>query len=513
MYLIGLDFGTTNFKALLYGADGKIVRQATVPTPTHYTAKGFAEYYPEELFERVLTILAALLDGFPHKDAIKALSFASMAETGVALDGHGKPLAPAIAWFDRRTMGIAEEIAKRYDPYEIYKIAGMQLSHVPSVCKIIWEKQHLPKIHKQTRQWVFVCNYLAYRLSGELCTDPSQACRSMAFDIYDGSWSKKICSWMDIDPNLFPPIRETGEPMGDLLPDISKKLGLKRSVRVVLGGHDHPCGALSTGLKENGIFINSSGTVDSVLTLIDPCNIDRGMFDLGIGCGRFFVPETYYAMGGIQSAGRSVQWFAENFFEEITERSEDRYQKMNDEIEVVSVGSDGVIFIPHLRGSIVPHQMPFARGGFLGLRETHGRGHMARAIYEGLSMEYRIILDRLEELLKTSFPDMRCFGGGSQNPSWIQIKAHVLNRPMIVYETKENTGLGAAILAGIGCGLYRDIENAFQQIHYKTSVIEPDADKAARYESLYHAVYRPMFQHLKQINRMIENHLSEDMNR
>ena len=113
MYLIGLDFGTTNFKALLYDADGRIVRQATVPTPTHHNAKGFAEYYPEELFDRVLSILAVLLDGFPHKDAIKALSFASMAETGVALDGHGKPLAPAIAWFDRRTLSIAKEIAEK----------------------------------------------------------------------------------------------------------------------------------------------------------------------------------------------------------------------------------------------------------------------------------------------------------------------------------------------------------------------------------------------------------------
>jgi xylulokinase len=218
-------------------------------------------------------------------------------------------------------------------------------------------------------------------------------------------------------------------------------------------------------------------------------------------------------MGGIQSAGRSVQWFAENFFKEVADQTEDRYRKMNDETEVVSVGSDGVLFVPHLRGSIVPHQMPFARGSFLGLREIHGRGHMARAIYEGLSMEYRIILDRLEELLNTTFPDMRCFGGGSQNPSWIRIKAHVLNRPVIVYETKENTCLGAAILAGVGCGLYRDLEDAFQQIQHKTTIIEPDPEKAARYETLYQDVYRPMFQHLRNINRMIENHLNEEMNR
>ena len=509
MYLIGLDFGTTNFKALLYDADGKIVRQATVPTPTHYNAEGFAEYDPEELFDRVLSILAALLDGFLHKDAIKALSFASMAETGVALDGHGKPLAPAIAWFDRRTLSIAKEIAERQDPFEIYKISGMQLSHVPSVCKILWEKKHLPDVYKNTHQWVFVCNYLAYRLSGRICTDPSQASRSMAFDIHAGTWSHKICSWMEIDPGILPPVIDAGEPIGELLPEISSKLGVRPSLQIVMGGHDHPCGALSTGLRERGSFINSSGTVDSFITLIDPKRIDRGMFGLGVGCGRFFIPDTYYAMGGIQSAGRSVQWFADNFFADDENRPGDRYRLMNVKVDEAPAGSKGVIFIPHLRGSIVPHRMPYARGGFLGLRETHGRADMARAVYEGLTMEYRIVFDQMEALLNTRFPDIRCFGGGSQNPSWISIKAHVLNRPLNVYDTQENTCLGAAVLAGIGSGLYRDLEDAYSQLRFNQTVVEPDPALASRYETLYQEVYRPMFEHLREVNRMIERHSSK----
>ena len=311
---------------------------------------------------------------------------------------------------------------------------------------------------------------------------------------------------MNIDPGIFPPVKESGEPIGELLPDISSRLGVRRSVQIVMGGHDHPCGALSTGLKAKGNFINSSGTVDSFLTLIDPKHIDRGMFDAGVGCGRFFIPGTYYAMGGIQSAGISVQWFADNFFVDIEGQPKDRYLMMNDETDAAPAGSNGVIFIPHLRGSIVPHQMPFARGGFLGLRETHGRGDMARAVYEGLSMEYRLIFDRMEELLNTTFPDIRCFGGGSQNPSWIKIKAHVLNRPLIVYETKENTCLGAAILAGVGCGLYKDMEDAFRNLNYNNIVVEPDPETATRYESIYREVYRPMFQHLRKINRMIERH-------
>jgi xylulokinase len=183
----------------------------------------------------------------------------------------------------------------------------------------------------------------------------------------------------------------------------------------------------------------------------------------------------------------------------------DRVACMNSEIETVPVGSDGVVFIPHLRGSIVPHRMPAARGGFLGLREIHSRAHMARAIYEGLAMEFRLIVDRLGQHLKVHFPDIRCFGGGSQNAAWVQIKADVLNKPVVVYQTRENACLGAAILAGVGCGLYSSIEDAFAQILHQTSMVEPEPEAVRRYASLYGKVYEKMFEHLREINALIQD--------
>lgn len=512
MYLIGLDFGTTNLKALLYEADGNIMGSLVEPTPTHYNANGFAEFYADEMFEHVISLLEKLLSSFTRKQDIKAISFASMAETGVALDRNGRPLAPAIAWFDHRTIGIAKSIAKTHNAFEIYQVTGMQLSHVPSLCKILWEKKHLPEIHRKTHRWLFLCNYIIYRLTGECVTDPSQACRSMAFDIHSGEWSESICTQMGIDPAIFPPIKETGQPIGKLLPKVSSQLGLKQSIAVVVGGHDHLCGGLSTGLKQKGILINSSGTVDAALTLIDDSNIDRGLFDLGIGCGRFFIADTFYTMGGIQSAGRSIQWYADHFFPEINGSIAERVQSMNSELKAVSLGCEGVLFVPHLRGSIVPHRTPAARGCFLGLQEIHSRAHMSRAIYEGLAMEYRLIVERLEELLGVDFPDIRCFGGGSQNLPWVQAKANVLNKPIIVYKTQENSCLGAAILAGIGCGLYESLADAFTQIRHRKSTVEPEPGKTGGYEQLYGNVYRPMFGHLKEINRLIQDNLNVKVN-
>ena len=194
----------------------------------------------------------------------------------------------------------------------------------------------------------------------------------------------------------------------------------------------------------------------------------------------------------------------EDFHPTTANRIADRVACMNTEIDTVPEGSDGVLFIPHLRGSIVPHRMPAARGGFLGLREVHSRAHMARAVYEGLAMEYRLIVDRLGEILALDFADIRCFGGGSQNAAWVQTKANVLNRPVIVYQTQENTCLGAAILAGLGCGLYSSLGDAFSQIRHPRSTVEPEPEKARRYEPLYQNTYQPMFTHLKEINRLIE---------
>ena len=506
MYLIGLDFGTTNIKGLLLDENGRILRQASRPTPTRFMPDGQAEFLPDELFAEMMTVLGRLASDFPHKKDIRALSFASMAESGVPLDRDMRPLAPAIAWFDQRTVPVAREIENRLDPLEIYRITGMQVSHLASLCKILWEKKNRPEVHRKTHRWVLVCNYLTFRLTGECRTDPSQACRTMVFDIRNGAWSEEMCRLNGIEPDIFPPVMETGRPLGTLLPEIAAELGLDRSLIVVQGGHDHPCGALSTGLNAQGTLCNSSGTVDNALTLIDGDLVDRTLFDMGLSCGRFLLPDTFYTTGGLLSAGRAVEWFAQNFYQETDSDGARAYQTMMAEADQAAAGSRGVLFVPHLRGSIVPHKTPYARGVFLGLRDIHQRAELARALFEGLSLEFRLVIERLEKALDRHFGEIRCFGGGSQNRVWLQIKADVWNRPLKVYRTKENTGLGAAILAGMGSGLYTDSNEAQEHIHHEVEVVEPNQDRTGLYDALYREVYVPVFQHKREIDALMEKY-------
>jgi xylulokinase len=177
----------------------------------------------------------------------------------------------------------------------------------------------------------------------------------------------------------------------------------------------------------------------------------------------------------------------------------------------IEIGSNGLFFIPHLRGSLVPNKFPAARGSFVGLNDRHTRAHLARGIVEGLAMEYRIVIDRIEDALQNRFDEVSCFGGGSQNRPWVQVKADVLNRPLRVYKNQENTGLGAAILAGIGSGVYRDWEDARDRVTHEVEMVEPDQKRAEQYESLYENIYATLFKHKKNIDMLIERHRETGM--
>ena len=177
---------------------------------------------------------------------------------------------------------------------------------------------------------------------------------------------------------------------------------------------------------------------------------------------------------------------------------------MMEEVEQTPLGSEGLYFMPHLRGSLVPHKHLGARGCFLGLRDIHRRGHLARGVFEGLALEYRIVVERMEKALGQTFSEISCFGGGSQNRVWVQIKADVLNRPLKVYRNRQNTGLGAAILAGLGSGLYRDWTDARQQVQHAVDLVEPDERRSREYDLLYRNTYTSIFKHKKEIDNLIE---------
>ncbi len=507
MYLIGMDLGTTNIKGLMFTREGEIVASASRPTPTHYRGAESVDYDPDELWDEVQDILRQLVKASPGPEAIAGLAFSSFAESGVALDGKGKPLAPAIAWFDPRVLEVLEEFRSRVDAHEVYQITGMPMTHIAGLAKILWEKRHLPEVFRHTRTWIVVPNYLAYRLTGNYLVDYSLASRTMLFDIRRRAWSERMCQLAGVPREMLPPVAESGSPVGTILPEVARRLGLPRGLVVALGGHDHLCGALSAGVRRRGEILLSSGTGDSLFVPIDMAQIDDRFFRAGTGCGCHVVSGQTYALGGVRGSGRMVDWIRENFYDRPEDGAEKdrRYAEMIERASRTPLGSHGVMVAPYFQGVHIPYQDPIAKGAILGLRSTHTLDDITRAMFEGLSFQLRLALETYADLTGEAFPEVKCIGGGSQNPFWVQMRADVLERRILVSTLHENASHGAALLAGIGAGVYKNADEACDTSSAPTIEYAPDPARFPIYRHMYEKVYRMLHQQLLGINEYLES--------
>ncbi len=504
MLLVGVDIGTTNIKGIVFHPEGTKLASASRPTRTHYHGTEVADFYPEEIWEDVKSVLAELVSQCVCPEKIGSISFACFGEAGLAVDAQGKALAPSIAWFDHRSNAVVEKWKEQVDEYEVFRITGMRIGSVSSLAKILWEKENLPDVYRKIKKWLFIPSYVILKLTGEYATDYSMASRSMLFDITKKAWSEKMCRLADIPIDLLPAAKSSGTPVGEISRKIAASLGLKNNVIVTLGGHDHLCGAFSAGLRQKGDLVNSTGTTDALCALIDPAWIDQRYYNAGVNCGCHVAADQIYLLGGILTAGRAIDWFIDNFYPSVGAPRNNLYQSLIEHAEASPVGSNGLVVLPHLRGCFTPNFDATAKGAILGLRTTHTYKDISRAIFEGLSLEFRVVLDTLSELTGDTFPQVICIGGGSKNRFWSQLKADVTQRIMVINNVQENTSLGAAILAGLGSGTYRDADEAFEILKSNCDILQPNQKNFEIYRQIYDRFYRNFYEKMIGVNSDIE---------
>lgn len=507
MFLIGMDLGTTNVKGLLFTREGAIVAARSCATPTRYRGTDSADYDPDELWQAVQVILAELVGACPHPEAIAGLALASFGEGAVPLDGAGRPLAPAIAWFDERVRTVLEEFRQTVDEREVYRITGMALSHIAGVGKLLWEKRHRPEVFRRTRLWLNVPNYLAYRLTGEVRLDYSLACRTMLFDVHRRTWSERMCELAGVPVAILPPVAASGTPIGVVRPKVASALGLPPGVVVALGGHDHLCGAFSAGIRRRGEILNSSGTGDSLVVLLDAAQIDDRFFRAGVSCGCHVVSGLTYGLGGVRGSGRMIDWLREHLYAhgDPEATTDPDYGALIARAARAPVGSHGLLVAPHFQGAHIPYQDPAAKGAILGLRTSHTLDDITRALFEGLAFQLRVAVETYATLTGDSFPVVTCIGGGSQNAFWVQMKADVLDRRIRVNALRENAAHGAALLAGLGAGVYKDPEEACAVASAPMREYAPNPAHVAIYRHIVEHAYRDLHHALADMNQKLES--------
>lgn len=495
--LVGIDFGTTNIKAIVFDATGAIVSAASVPTPTTYPQPDWAEYDPEGIWQETARALRTAIARIDRPERIVGVAVAAIGETGVLLDAAGTPTGGAIAWFDRRTRAQAQWLAEQIGADRIFAISGMTLQPIFTLCKLLWLRDHDSDIFRRSVRWLMAADYIAYRLCGEMATDYSAASRTLMLDLHKLRWAGDLLAEVGLDANMLAPLVSSGTRLGTVHKDAAAATGLPTSAIVAAGGHDHVCGALALGVVKPGDILDSIGTAEAMFMPMDRPLTDATAGEQGYAQGAH-TAGGYYLLGGNYTSGACVDWFRQ-----ACAGSTD-YDVLTSEAECVPAGSLGVSFLPHLRLANPPNSDDRARGAFIGLTTDVTRGALFRAVLEGVCMESR---NSLEPMLRYTAVDrpgkILITGAATRNRLLTQIKASVFGQPVHVAEIEESTTQGAAALAGLGAGVYRDIADAITHLQCSDTIIAPNATDTADYEQRFRTVHQPLYATLRPLNHAI----------
>jgi xylulokinase len=495
--LVGVDVGTTTIKALAFAADGSLVAQAATPTPTHHPQPGWAFQRPAELWDAVVAVLAVLTRKLDDPQAVAGLAVASVGEAGVPLDAAGQPTHDIIAWFDTRTAPQARRLDQIVDQRRLFAVTGLALQPIFTLCKLLWLQEHAPAATARTVRWLNTADYIAFRLCGVQATDYSLASRTLALDLRGRRWADDLIAAAGLAPSLFAPLVASGTALGRLLPEVAAATGLPLHARVAAGGHDHVCAALALGVTAPGSALNSMGTAEAIFLPVDAPVADPRMGEQGYAQGIHVDARRNYVMGGLFTSGAAGEWFR------TTCAAGADFATLIAEAEQILPAGTGVCFLPHLRLANAPNIDPLARGAFIGLDTQTTRGILFRAVLEGLACELRYALAPLLGYAQTPLQTLLGTGGGTRNPLYLQIKAAVLNQTIQVSAMTETTTHGAALLAGIGAGVYADVDAALAAVQHPCTPVIPDPAWVAAYASLYTEVYQHMYTALRPLHHAL----------
>lgn len=488
--LLGLDLGTTNCKALAIDASGAVVASATAPTPLASDSadpQGSPEYDAIELWSVSARLIRQVCAALSPNQRIAALAVASMGEAGVLLDCDGVPLAPILTWHDRRTLPYVDWWRERLTPSELYRITGLPLDYTYSASKLLWYRDNYPQLWTRARAWLCLGDWITFCLTGKLATTHSLASRTMLLDVQKRAWSRELLQLAQLPSDLLPPPHPGGEIVGRVTPEAARVTGLLQDTPVVTGGHDHICAAVAAGAIAPGVVLDSAGTAEALMVTLDAPILEGAVVSTGMCCGCHSVADRYYLLGGIP-CGAITSWLVRTLY---GAESSALFEQLMSDANAAPPGANGVWFIPHLDGSGAPERDPYVTGGWLGLRLNHTRPDLARAAFEGLGYSLRALLECIEQCAGLPAGELRTVGGGARNQWWQSVKADILGVPLQVPAVTDVTAQGAALLAGIGIGVFADAQTAAQTFSPAMCFTPNDANRE-RYTAAYREVFRQL---------------------
>ncbi len=483
--MIGIDSSTTATKAVAWDRDGRALAEGRAEFELQQPAPGYHEQDAEDWWR---STVAALRDAVRQVDPseVEAIGITHQRETFVCLGGGDEPLRPAILWMDAR----ASEQVDKHGSEDVHRISGKPPDTTPAFYKLLWLADHEPEVLERTRRVADVHAYLVHRLTGQWRTTWSCADPLGLVDMEARTWSQPLLDTVGLDTGQLPELDAPGAVMGELSAEAAEAIGLPAGLPVVGGAGDGQSAGLGANITEPGRSYLNLGTAVVAGSYSDDYHWGHAFRTLGGP-----IPETYTLETLIQGGTLTVSWFQDRIATLDATRLGLDLQDL-DLLEASATqagpGAEGLLLIPYLAGSQTPYWDSAARGVLFGLDDHHGKGHIFRAILDGIAFEQRLQLEGLDEALEHPVQTLYVLGGGSRSALWRQIIADVTRRPVVACREIETTSLGAGMHAAAAVGWYDSIAEAAAAMSDEGARHEPDERAAARYDRLF-SVYREIY--------------------
>jgi xylulokinase len=488
--IIAHDLGTTGDKATLVADDGSLVRSATARYPSDFGPGGKAEQDPVRWWDAVCEATRALLAAGPAaRNHIDAVSFSGQMMGAVLLDGQGHSVRPALIWADTRSQPQTQLLLDRVDMARAYAITGHRLNPTYSLSKIMWVRDNEPDGFAAVRHFMLAKDYVAYRLTGVIATDPSDASSTNAYEQRAGKWSEELIDAARLDRALFPEIVASTTMIGKVTAAAAAATGLAAGTPVVMGGGDGPMAALGCGIigPESGAY-SYLGSSSWVSLAADEPLLDPQMRSMTFN---HVVPGRFVPTATMQAGGASLEWI----IDVVGPGGEAGYSRFLPALPTARGSADGLYFLPHLLGERSPYWNPRARAAFVGLARHHGPADLIRAVVEGIAFN---LLTGLRAFTEHGLwiSSMDAIGGVAHSPEVLQVLADIWGLPVSARElAAEATSLGAAVVAGVGVGLFPGFEIA-TRLSRRRAPLTPRPETRARFDRA-HEVFLDAYRRLE----------------
>ena len=489
MSLGGLDIGSTGCKVTVYDEEGNYLYRTYRDYPVSRKT-GEHEVMAEDIWKGVREVLA---DAGSHYPDLKALGVTSFGESCVLLDEEDRPIRAVLLYTDPRGSEECRELEAALGREKLERITGVAPHSMYSLPKLMWIRKHRPEQFGRAKRILMMEDYIIYMLTGSAAIDYSLATRSMGFDIRALEWSQEVFQAAGIDSGLFSRPVRSGTPAGTVRPEMAKALGLPEGLLLVPAGHDQAAAAVGSGVFKADRAVDMAGTVECITPVFEGIPEDRRIYDGGYAIVPYVIPGNYVTYAFTFSGGALVSWFINNFAKEEKRRAKELGCSVYELLEEgMKDGPTGILVLPHFAGAGTPYMDGGSKGAVVGLTLDHSASDLYRAMMEGVTYEMMLNMERLAEA-GIRPQKLRAAGGGAASAVWMQMKADMLNLPIVSLGNAEAGAAGCAMLAGVAAGVYKDLGEAARTMLKEKDTYLPRQEMHEAYQE-YYEKYRRLYE-------------------